>query len=73
MMGTTGADVQVFLDGENVTALNVYASPATYVLPLWFSGTLANTTHTLQLVCDGGTPSGRYLNLDAFDVWGTID
>jgi hypothetical protein len=33
---------------------------------------LSYGTHTVRIVRDGGSASGKFLTLDAVDIWGAI-
>ena len=72
MKGTTTGIADVYLDGTKVTTVNLAATSATYQVNAWSSGTLAYGLHTVKLVRSTSSASGKYLTLDAVDIWGTI-
>ena len=73
MKGTTAGDVDVYLDSVFVTTLHLNATSASYQQVLWSTGTLAPGLHTVRIVRnDAGSGTSRYVNLDAVDIWGTI-
>ena len=72
MKGTTTGLADVYLDGAFQTTLNLAASVALYQVNLWSTGTLSNGPHNVRIVRNSGSASGKYVTLDAFDIWGTI-
>jgi hypothetical protein len=56
MKGTTTGTAYVFLDGTKVATINLAASPATYHVMVWSSGTLASGNHTVRIERVGGIP-----------------
>jgi hypothetical protein len=74
MEGTTTGLADVYVDSVLVTPtpIDLGATVATYRVVVWSTGTLSNDTHTVRIVRDGGSASGKYLTLDAVDIWGTI-
>ena len=39
---------------------------------VWSTGTLAHGAHKVTIVRSSSSPAGKYLTLDAVDIWGTI-
>jgi hypothetical protein len=39
---------------------------------VWSTGILTAGTHTVRIVRDDGSATGKYLTLDAVEIWGTI-
>ena len=75
MKGTTGAKADIYVDGSHsaaATALDLYASPAAYQQNVFTTGTLADGYHTVKIVRDAASASGRYLTLDAVEIAGTL-
>jgi hypothetical protein len=75
MKGTTTGYAEIWLDGVKVTGtspINLYSSPAAYRRTIWTSGTLAYGPHTVKIVRSTASAAGKYLTLDAVDIWGTI-
>ena len=72
MKGTTTGIAVVYLDGVKKTTINLAASTASYLVNVWSTGTLARGRHQVRIVLDSSSPAGKYLTLDAVDIWGTI-
>ena len=75
MKGTTTGYAEIWVDGVKLTGttpINLYASPAVYQQTIYSTGTLAFGLHTVKIVRASASASGKYLTLDAFDVWGWI-
>jgi hypothetical protein len=72
MKGTTTGIADVYLDGVKVTTVDLAAPSATYDVSIWSTGTLSNGNHNVRIVRSSESATGRYLTLDAFEVWGTI-
>jgi IPT/TIG domain/N-acetylmuramoyl-L-alanine amidase len=73
MKGTTTGLADVYVDGVKVTTgLNLAATSATYQVDVWSTGTLSNGAHNVKIVRSASSASGKYLTLDAVDIWGTI-
>ena len=73
MTGTTTGVVEVWLDGVKKATIDLASPSAAYQVNAWSSGTIADTAHTLELVRSGTSVAGKYIALDAVDIWGTID
>jgi eukaryotic-like serine/threonine-protein kinase len=72
MKGTTTGTADVYLDGVKKATINLAATAATYVVNVWSTGTLARGSHKVTIVLSSRSPAGKYLTLDAVDIWGTI-
>ena len=74
MEGTTTGLADVYVDGVLVTLtpIDLHSAAAAYQVRVWTTGTLSNTTHVVRIARDAGSATGRYLTLDAVDIWGTI-
>jgi len=74
MKGTTTGMVDVYLDSTTTktTTIDLTATTASYNLTLWTSPTLTNTTHYLRLVRSTSSATGKFMTLDAVDIWGSI-
>ncbi len=73
MKGTTTGIADIYLDGEIVVeGLSLYASPATYQTLIWSTGTLASGVHTIRIVRSDTSATGKFLTLDAVEIWGSI-
>jgi len=74
MKGTTTGMVDVYLDSTTTktTTIDLTATTATYQVTLWTSPTLTNTTHYLRLVRSTSSATGKFMTLDAVDIWGSI-
>ena len=72
MKGTTTGIAVVYLDGVKKTTINLAATAAKYLVNVWSTGTLARGRHQVRIVLNSSSPAGKYLTLDAVDIWGTI-
>ena len=72
MKGSTTGIADVYLDGVKVTTINLAAPSRTYNVSVWSTGTLSHGSHNVRIVRNSASATGKYLTLDAFDVWGTI-
>ena len=72
MKGTTTGKAEVYLDGVKKATINLAATTATYLVKVWSTGTLARGSHKVTIVLSSSSPAGKYLTLDAVDIWGTI-
>jgi SpoIID/LytB domain protein len=73
--GTTTGYAEIWVDGVKVTGsspINLHASPAAYQQLVWTTGPLANGLHSVKIVRSASSASGKYLTLDAVDIYGTI-
>lgn len=44
----------------------------TSMVNVWSTGSLARGSHRVRIVLSSSSPAGKYLTLDAVDIWGTI-
>ena len=72
MKGTTTGLMDVYLDGTLETTIKTAATTAVYQQDLYTTGDLTQGTHTVKIVRNGTSASGKYITLDAVDIWGTI-
>ena len=72
MTGGTPGIVDVSIDGELMTTLDLYSSPAQYQVALYTSDALSSGVHHMDLVRHKNSLASEYLVLDAVDIWGTI-
>jgi hypothetical protein len=75
LKGTTTGYAEIWVDGAKVTGttpINLYASPVAYQQTVYSTGTLPFGLHAVKIVRASASASGKYLTLDAFDVWGWI-
>ena len=72
MKGTTTGIAQVYLDGEQVSSVDLSATVASYQVTLWSSGPLSDGPHTVKIVRSDASAPGKYVTLDAVDIWGAI-
>ena len=72
MKGTTTGIADVYLDGGKVATISLAASTATYNAVVWSTGTLPNSGHNVRVEFSPDSPPGKYITLDAVDIWGTI-
>ncbi len=72
MKGTTTGIAEVYLDGVWKATINLAASTATYKVNVWSTGTLANGPHKVEIKRSSSSATGKYLTLDAVDVWGKV-
>jgi hypothetical protein len=73
--GTTTGYADIYLDGVKVTGttpINLYSSPVAYQQNVWSTGPLPNALHSVKIVRSATSASGKYLSLDAVDIYGTI-
>ena len=72
MKGTTVGMADVYLDGVKKATIDLGAATPSYQVNVWSSGTLPNTRHTVSIVRSSASVLGKYVTLDAVDIWGTI-
>ena len=72
MMGITTGIADVYLDGVKKATINLAATLPTYNVNVWSTGTLAARSHRVTIELSPSSPVGKYLTLDAVDIWGTI-
>ena len=72
MKGTTTGVADVYLDGAFVKTINLANSVAIYQQDVWSTGTLPSGVHTVRIVRNASSASGKYITVDAVDVAGTL-
>jgi beta-lactam-binding protein with PASTA domain len=72
MKGTTTGIAVVYLDGAKKTTISLAATTPKYLVNVWSTGALARGRHQVRIVLNSSSPAGKYLTLDAVDIWGTI-
>jgi IPT/TIG domain/PQQ-like domain len=72
MKGTTTGIADVYLDGGKVATVNLAAATPTYNVTVWSTGTIPNRNHNVRIEFNPLSPPGKYITLDAVDIWGTI-
>jgi IPT/TIG domain/Carboxypeptidase regulatory-like domain len=73
--GTTTGKADVYVDGVKVTGstpINLAASPAKYQQKVWSTGALPNGLHSVKIVRNSTSASGKFLTVDAVDIYGSI-
>jgi hypothetical protein len=72
--GTTTGKADVYVDGVKVTAtpIDLTASAATYKVNVFSTGALSSGSHIVKIERSAASASGKYLTLDAVDIYGTI-
>ncbi len=72
MKGTTTGIADVYLDGAKVDTVNLASDVAIYQQRVWSSGILPSGMHTVRIVRNSSSASGKYLTIDAVEVAGTL-
>jgi hypothetical protein len=72
MKGTTLGLVDIYLDGTRMATYNLNASVATYQVIIWSSGNLVPGTHTLKIVRNSVSSTGKFITIDSVDIWGNM-
>jgi hypothetical protein len=75
MKGLTTGYAEIWVDGVKVTGaspINLYSSPAVYQQLVWTTGPLTSGLHCVKIVRSASSAAGKYLTLDAVDIYGTI-
>jgi hypothetical protein len=75
MKGMTTGYAYVYLDGAfaPTATIDLTASSASSQVLVWSTGTLSAGVHTVKIVRDDtDSATGKYITLDAVDIWGTI-
>jgi beta-lactam-binding protein with PASTA domain len=72
MKGTTTGIAVVYLDGAKKATINLAASGPSYLVNVWSTGNLKSGKHQVKIVLDVSSPAGKFLTLDAVDIWGSI-
>ena len=72
MKGATTGVAVVYLDGVKKATVNLAATSARYLQDVWSTGSIAKGSHKVTIVLSSSSPGGKFLTLDAVDIWGTI-
>ena len=72
MKGTTTGIAEVYVDGVWKARVDLRATSTSYQLMAFSTGTLPAGDHSLKIVRSPACPTGKYVTVDAVDVWGTI-
>jgi hypothetical protein len=72
MYGTTTGIMDVYLDGNLKATIDTAATTAVYQQVLWTTGDLPLGTYTVKIARSSSSVTGKFLTLDAVDVWGDI-
>jgi uncharacterized protein YkwD len=72
MKGLTTGIAVVYLDGVKKATINLASSTAVYNVRVWSTGTLPYGSHKVKVVRSSSSAIGKYITLDAVDIWGTI-
>jgi hypothetical protein len=71
LRGPAMGSAAVYVDGVFKKSVSLYAASILYKQPVFSSGTLTNTSHTLRIV-RATTADGKLMTIDAVDVLGTL-
>ncbi len=69
--GLTPGVADVYLDGVKQATIDLAAPVSTYQVNAWSTGTLPEGDHMVEIVRSSSSAPGKYLTLDALDIWGT--
>ena len=70
--GTTTGLADVYLDGALQPTVDLSAPAVAYQQEAWSTGDLTSGVHTVKIVRDSLSASGKFLTIDAVDVVGTL-
>jgi cell wall-associated NlpC family hydrolase/putative cell wall-binding protein len=70
--GTTTGKAYVSLDGGTAHSVDLARSAAQYQGSVWATGVLDSGQHTVRITYDTTNASGKFIDVDAFDVIGTV-
>jgi len=70
MKGTTTGIAEVYVDGVWKARVDLRATTASYQVMVFSTGTLPSGNHSFKVVRSPVCPAGKYVTLDAVDVWG---
>ena len=62
----------ISIDGGAATVVDLYATTTAYQQPVFTASGLAPGLHTVKIAWNSTNTSGKYVNLDAVDIAGTI-
>ncbi len=72
MTGTTTGVADVFIDGAYDATINLAAASAKYKVNVYSTGWLPWGVHEVWIQPSAANPAGKYIDIDAVDVVGTI-
>ena len=72
MKGVTTGKADVYLDGVLKATVDLANSTAIYQQDVWSTGTLTTGLHTVKIVRNATSATGKYVPIDAADVAGTL-
>ena len=64
--------VNVSVDGGTATVVDLYAAAAAYQQSVFTASGLTSGLHTVKITWNSTNTTGKYINLDALDIVGTI-
>ncbi len=70
--GTTVSKADVSVDGGATTTIDLARTATAYQQNVWNTGTLASGPHTVKITYHTGNITGKYVDLDAVEVAGTL-
>ncbi len=70
--GTTMGVASVSVDGGPATQVVLNNASTQYQQAVWSTGTLADSLHVVTISWDPASDAGKYVSLDAFDVFGML-
>jgi len=71
-LGPAMGTADVSLDGKAAVTIPLHSAGDVYQEMVWSTGNLASGKHAVEISWNGGSASGAYISVDAFDVWGTL-
>ena len=71
--GTTMGKAYVSLDGGTAQLIDLANATAVYQQEVWNSGVLVSGAHSAKIWWYPSNTAGKYINVDAFDVTGTLN
>ena len=71
--GTTTGKAFVSLDGGPAVSVNLARTTVAYQQSVWDSGAVENGSHTVKIWRDPSNIAGKYIDVDAFLVEGTLN
>jgi hypothetical protein len=72
MKGTTTGLADVYVDDELVGTVDLRATSASYQVNVWSTGPLPDGLHWVTIVRKDTSAAGKFVTLDAVDIYGTI-
>jgi stage II sporulation protein D len=70
--GRTMGAAYVSVDGKTAVKVDLARSSVAYQQRVWSTGTLSSGVHTVKVWWYSGNKTGKYINVDAFEVKGTL-